>query len=191
MEYRQIEDLQTRINNIKFVLGAEPVSLKSSQEGQKKTVVPSQEMSTIEAYKVMQKKLQEKGVEQHTDFVTQVIETQKILEEQQGIQELCLSMNEKANIILSQAPKIGQNVENLKQIEQMKRYLDFAPVIDQKQKVQQLVPLDENFLKHASASQSNSDRLDCFLKTNNQVISDLNLRFVNIQNKLASLEKKS
>ncbi len=39
-------------------------------------------------------------------------------------------MNEKANIILSQAPKIGQNVESLKQIEQMKRYLDFAPVID-------------------------------------------------------------
>ncbi len=57
--------------------------------------------------------------------------------------------------------------------------------------MQQLVPLDESFLKHASNSQSNSDRLDSFLKTNNQVISDLNLRFVNIQNKLASLEKKS
>ncbi len=32
-------------------------------------------MTTIEAFKLMQKKLEEKGVEQHKDFVEQVMDT--------------------------------------------------------------------------------------------------------------------
>lgn len=71
------------------MLGQEKIKLKQNPESpQKKTMQQGQqsaapvELTTLEAFKLMQRKIQEKGVEQHQDFINQVVDTQKILEEQ-------------------------------------------------------------------------------------------------------------
>ena len=61
-------------------------------------------------------------------------------------------------------------MENLKEIENMKRNIEFAPISESNSKIQELVKLDSVVLGIQKECNQNTEDLDRFLEINNKIV---------------------
>mmetsp|Transcript_27115 Transcript_27115/g.20285 ORF Transcript_27115/g.20285 Transcript_27115/m.20285 type:complete len:145 (+) Transcript_27115:123-557(+) len=95
------------------------------------------------------------------------------LREDESFKTLAMDLRRKSNIVLSCQDALTAFLENLDAIQKLEQYLQFEPVFDVREKLEQLKQLEVGHVQQLVKSEQNSEEVERLLAEYNELVAQL------------------